>query len=74
MKLWFACATSVPPPSGSAFGSSPALMARASRRRHPQAGYRAPGGNGVILFVILFGLINAAAHILSLFGLLPVFR
>jgi len=52
----------------------PALMARASRRRYPQAGYRAPGGNGVILFVILFGLINAAAHILSLFGLLPVFR
>ncbi|MDR0218055.1 MAG: tryptophan permease [Enterobacteriaceae bacterium] len=52
----------------------PALMARASRRRFPQASYRVPGGNFLIAFVILFGLINAVIHILSLFNLLPVYR
>ncbi|MCW2254259.1 tryptophan-specific transport protein [Providencia alcalifaciens] len=51
----------------------PALMAKASRKRFPNNGYKAPGGLGVILFVILFGVINAVAHILSLFGLLPVY-
>lgn len=51
----------------------PALMAKASRKRFPNNGYKAPGGLGVILFVILFGVVNAVAHILSLFGLLPVY-
>ena len=51
----------------------PALMARASRKRFPNNSYRAPGGIGIILFVILFGVINAVAHILSLSGLLPVY-
>lgn len=51
----------------------PAMMARASRRRFPNNSYRTPGGSFVIGFVILFGLINAAAHILSLLGLLPVY-
>lgn len=51
----------------------PALMAQASRKRFPNNSYRAPGGISVILFVILFGVINAIAHILSLFGLLPVY-
>ncbi|WP_411752679.1 tryptophan permease [Serratia sp. (in: enterobacteria)] len=52
----------------------PAMMARASRRRFPQASYRAPGGQGMILFVILFGVINAIAHVLTLLNLLPVFK
>ncbi|WP_350304758.1 tryptophan permease [Photorhabdus viridis] len=52
----------------------PALMARASRQRFPEASYRAPGGKFLIGFVILFGLINAIAHILSFFDLLPVYR
>ncbi|WP_199636241.1 tryptophan permease [Serratia sp. PAMC26656] len=52
----------------------PAMMARASRLRFPQAQYRAPGGHGMILFIILFGVINAAAHLLALLGLLPVFQ
>ena len=51
----------------------PALMARASRKRFPNNSYRTPGGSFVIGFVILFGLINATAHILSLLGLLPVY-
>lgn len=52
----------------------PAMMARASRRRFPQAKYRAPGGQGMILFIILFGVINAVAHLLTLLDLLPVFK
>ncbi|MDC9597890.1 tryptophan permease [Xenorhabdus anantnagensis] len=52
----------------------PALMARASRKRYPTSSYQAPGGNFLIIFVILFGLINALAHILSLFDVLPVYR
>ncbi|SFN80848.1 tryptophan permease [Xenorhabdus japonica] len=52
----------------------PALMARASRKRYPTSSYQAPGGNFLIIFVILFGLINALAHILSLFNILPVYR
>lgn len=52
----------------------PALMVRASRKRYPTSDYRVPGGNFLIAFVILFGLINATAHILSLFNLLPTYR
>lgn len=52
----------------------PAMMARASRRRFPQATYRAPGGHGMILFIILFGVINAVAHLLTLLNMLPVFK
>lgn len=51
----------------------PALMARASRKRFPKNSYKAPGGIAVIWFVILFGVINAVAHILSLLGLLPIY-
>jgi len=51
----------------------PALMAKASRKRFPNNSYQAPGGISIILFVILFGVINAVAYILSLFGLLPVY-
>ncbi|AKH64775.1 MULTISPECIES: tryptophan permease [Photorhabdus] len=52
----------------------PALMARASRRRFPDASYRAPGGKFLIGFIILFGLMNAVAHTLASFDLLPVYR
>ncbi|HGN1705942.1 TPA: tryptophan permease [Providencia rettgeri] len=51
----------------------PALMAKASRKRYPNNSYRAPGGMFIIVFVILFGLINAVAHLLSLMGLLPIY-
>ncbi|AJI95988.1 aromatic amino acid transport family protein [Yersinia ruckeri] len=52
----------------------PALMARATRRRFPQATYRAPGGKPMIGFIIAFGLINAVAHISALLGILPVYQ
>ncbi len=51
----------------------PALMAKESRKRFPNNSYKAPGGTFIIIFVILFGVINAVAHILSLIGVLPVF-
>ncbi|WP_272693931.1 tryptophan permease [Providencia sp. PROV036] len=51
----------------------PALMAKASRKRYPNNSYKAPGGTFIIGFVILFGLINAVAHLLSLSGLLPIY-
>ncbi len=51
----------------------PALMAKESRKRFPNNSYKAPGGTFIIIFVILFGVINALAHILSLIGVLPVF-
>ncbi|HCM63680.1 MAG TPA: tryptophan permease [Morganella sp. (in: Bacteria)] len=52
----------------------PALMAKATRRRNPMAAYRVPGGNAMIIFIILFGVINAVTHILSMMNLLPVYR
>lgn len=51
----------------------PALMAKESRKRYPNNSYKAPGGMYTIVFVILFGLINAVAHILSLSGILPIY-
>lgn len=52
----------------------PALTARASRKRFPEASYKTPGGSAMIYFIIAFGLINITAHILALFDLLPVYR
>ncbi|HGJ5876914.1 MAG TPA: tryptophan permease [Arsenophonus sp.] len=52
----------------------PAMMARASRKKFPEAVYHAPGGNLLIYFVILFGLLNVVIHILALFNILPVYK
>ncbi|GKX59090.1 tryptophan permease [Leminorella grimontii] len=52
----------------------PALLARASRNKFPQAEYRAPGGALMIYFVILFGILNILAHVGSTLNLLPVYR
>lgn len=52
----------------------PALMVRESRKRHHGTGFKAPGGLFMIGFVILFGVINAAAHLLAKFDLLPIYR
>ncbi|MEQ4794272.1 aromatic amino acid transport family protein, partial [Klebsiella variicola subsp. variicola] len=52
----------------------PALMAKASRQRHQAQSFKAPGGMFMIGFVILFGVINAGAHILANFNLLPIYR
>lgn len=52
----------------------PAMMAYASRKRFPDAVYRVPGGTGMVAFIILFGLINAVAHILATLNILPVYK
>lgn len=52
----------------------PALLARASRQRFGSPRYRVWGGTPMIVLILLFGLVNAAAHILSSFNLLPVYQ
>ena len=52
----------------------PALLAKASRRKCAQSNYLVYGGNFMIYFVILFGLLNIAAQLAMQFGYLPEFR
>ncbi|MGL4602350.1 MAG: tryptophan permease [Plesiomonas sp.] len=52
----------------------PAMMARASRQKFGSPTYRAPGGNLMIMVVILFGITNLVVQILAMFNLLPVYR
>ena len=51
----------------------PALLAKASRRKFAQSNYLVYGGNFMIYFVILFGLLNIAAQLAMQFGYLPEF-
>ncbi len=51
----------------------PALLARASRKRFGSPAYRVWGGNAMIGLILLFGVLNITAHILSSFNLLPVY-
>ncbi|WP_350307266.1 tryptophan permease [Photorhabdus viridis] len=51
----------------------PALLARASRKRFGSPAYRVWGGNAMIGLILLFGVLNVTAHILSSFNLLPVY-
>ncbi|QXF32488.1 tryptophan permease [Photorhabdus luminescens] len=51
----------------------PALLARASRKRFGSPMYRVWGGNVMLGLILLFGVLNAIAHILSNFNLLPVY-
>lgn len=51
----------------------PALLARACRKKFPNQAYQVSGGNFVIYFIILFGLLNIVAQLASQYGLLPVF-
>jgi tryptophan-specific transport protein len=41
----------------------PALLVRASRQKFPQASYKVYGGNFMIGFIILFGILNIAAQV-----------
>lgn len=51
----------------------PALLAKASRKRHKTSDYRAFGGQFMIYFVIAFGVINMLAQLGVYFGVVPVF-
>ncbi|MDA1380154.1 hypothetical protein PCI56_10655 [Plesiomonas shigelloides subsp. oncorhynchi] len=53
----------------------PALLAYKSRAmKGGQEGFIAPGGQPMIIMVILFGLLTAVFHFLSMLGHLPVFN
>lgn len=51
----------------------PALLAKASRQRFGNPLYRVWGGNGMIILILLFGILNAVTHILYSLNLLPVY-
>ncbi|MFP2506320.1 tryptophan permease [Buttiauxella gaviniae] len=52
----------------------PALLAKASRKKFGSPIYRVWGGNKMIVLILIFGVTNAAIHILSSFDLLPVYH
>ncbi len=52
----------------------PALLAKASRKKFGSPLYRVWGGNKMIVLILIFGVTNAAIHILSSFDLLPVYH
>ncbi|MBN6710734.1 transposase [Haemophilus haemoglobinophilus] len=53
----------------------PALLAYKSRQlANGKQGFMVAGGNFTILLVILFGVVTALFHFLSMFGMLPVFK
>lgn len=51
----------------------PALLAKATRQRFTESHYTVYGGNFMIYFVILFGLLNILAQIAAQFDVLPTF-
>lgn len=52
----------------------PALLANASRKRFGSPAFRVWGGKPMIILILLFGVGNAAVHLLSSFNLLPVYQ
>ena len=52
----------------------PALLAKKSRELAPQGGgFKAPGGQPMVVAVILFGVLTAIFHLMAMAGLLPVY-
>ncbi|NRD72285.1 tryptophan permease [Shewanella sp. VB17] len=52
----------------------PAMMAYKVRKLFPNAtSFKVPGGNVVIVIVLLFGLVTGACHLLAMADLLPVY-
>lgn len=52
----------------------PALLAKASRAKFKNSSFIAYGGNFMIYFIILFGLLNIFAQLAMQFGFLPEFK
>lgn len=52
----------------------PALLAKSCRQKFPERQYTAFGGNGMVYFVILFGVLNILAQLAAQFGWLPEFK
>lgn len=52
----------------------PALMAYRARQIYPDStGFKVPGGTGLIVLVVLFGVVTGACHLLAMADLLPVY-
>lgn len=54
----------------------PACMVMAARKRFTHKDsitYRAPGGRWLVVIVLVFGIVNMVAHLLTLLGALPVY-
>ena len=52
----------------------PALLVKASRKKFPLATYKVYGGNGMIYFIIIFGLLNIFTQIGIQLGWIATFR
>ncbi len=53
---------------------TPALLVLASRKRYKTASYRAFGGQFMVYFVIVFGVLNILVQLASYVNLIPVFK
>ncbi|QSE75033.1 transposase [Aeromonas media] len=52
----------------------PALLAKKSRELAPQGGgFKAPGGQPMVVAVIVFGVLTAAFHLMAMAGMLPIY-
>lgn len=51
----------------------PAMMVYVARKRFSGVGFRVPGGNVTVAIIMLFGLLNIAAHFLVQFGVVPTY-
>ncbi|MFM5243544.1 aromatic amino acid transporter [Aeromonas media] len=52
----------------------PALLAKKSRELTPQGGgFKAPGGQPMVVAVILFGVLTAIFHLMAMAGMLPIY-
>lgn len=51
----------------------PAMMVTVARKRFREQAFRVPGGSFTVAVVVLFGLLNIAAHFLVQFELVPVY-
>lgn len=51
----------------------PALLAYKVRRQNTQNPFRVWGGTPLIVLVIIFGVFTATAHLLAMYGYLPIF-
>lgn len=52
----------------------PALLAYKSRKQHKICPFQVGGGNGLIIFIALFGVLVAIFHFLAMLNYLPVFK
>ena len=52
----------------------PALLAKKSRELAPRGGgFKAPGGQPMVVAVIVFGVLTAAFHLMAMAGMLPIY-